>query len=200
MQAPRKFFAIAHHIGNQELSGRHRWRIAHCFGKRARRRDVVQALRGVHPYEEPAYDVLELAALPGSRGLGRVGRLAEATTLSAFAQDVAGALPATAWGVRAAGDPDRPVRTVAVCGGSGGELAGAAARAGADVLVTADLRHHPVSEIVEDGGVALVDVAHWASEWPWLGHAARLLTTVEATVSPIITDPWTLHAHPTKGP
>jgi putative NIF3 family GTP cyclohydrolase 1 type 2 len=100
--------------------------------------------------------------------------------------------------VRAAGDPKRPIRTVAVCGGSGGELATEAARAGADVLVTADLRHHPVSEHVEDGGVALVDAAHWATEWPWLGQAARLLTTVETTVSTTVTDPWTVHAHQTE--
>ena len=165
---------------------------------RARRRQVVRALLDVHPYEEPAYDVIELASLAGPRGLGRVGQLASATTLGEFTRTVATSLPATAWGVRAAGDPNRPVRTIAVCGGSGGELAAAAARAGADVLVTADLRHHPASEHVEDGGVALVDAAHWATEWPWLGQAARLLTTVETTVSTTVTDPWTVHAHQTE--
>jgi dinuclear metal center YbgI/SA1388 family protein len=165
---------------------------------RARRRDVVRALLDVHPYEEPAYDVLELAGLAGPRGLGRVGRLAGSTTLGDFTGAVAAALPATTWGVRAAGDPNRPIRTVAVCGGSGGELASAAAWSGADVLVTADLRHHPASEHVEDGGVALVDAAHWATEWPWLGQAAQLLTTVETTVSTTVTDPWTVHAHQTE--
>ena len=165
---------------------------------RARRREVVRALLDVHPYEEPAYDVLELATIGGPRGLGRVGRLRTETTLDDFTRAVAAALPATAWGVRAAGDPRRPVRTVAVCGGSGGELASAAQRAGADVLVTADLRHHPASETVEDGGVALVDAAHWATEWPWLGQAASLLTTVETTVSTAVTDPWTVHAHQTE--
>ena len=92
------------------------------------------------------------------------------------------------------------MRTVAVCGGSGGDLAAVAARAGADVLVTADLRHHPASETVEDGGVALVDAAHWATEWPWLAQAAALLTTVETTVSTAVTDPWTVHAHQTEEP
>ena len=165
---------------------------------RGRRREVVRALLDVHPYEEPAYDVLELAALGGPRGLGRIGELQHPTTLEQFTAAVARALPPTAWGVRGAGDPQRQVRTVAVCGGSGGELASAAARAGADVLVTADLRHHPASETVEDGGVALVDAAHWATEWPWLGQAARLLTTVETTVSTTVTDPWTVHAHQTE--
>jgi dinuclear metal center YbgI/SA1388 family protein len=167
---------------------------------RARRRQVVRALLETHPYEEPAYDVLELATLGGPRGLGRIGTLATPTTLAELTAAVARALPATAWGVRAAGDPRRRVGTVAVCGGSGGDLATAAARAGADVLVTADLRHHPASETVEDGGVALVDAAHWATEWPWLAQAASLLTTVETTVSTAVTDPWTVHAHQTEDP
>jgi hypothetical protein len=46
-----------------------------------------------------------------------------------------------------------------------------------------------------DGGPALVDAAHWATEWPWLQAAARLLaTTVETSVSTLVTDPWTVHA------
>ena len=40
--------------------------------------------------------------------------------------------------------------------------------AGVDAYVTADLRHHPASEALEHGGPGLVDVSHWASEWPWL--------------------------------
>ena len=55
-------------------------------------------------------------------------------------------LPATAWGVRAAGDPDRTVRRVAVCGGAGDSALDAALAAGVDAYVTADLRHHPASE------------------------------------------------------
>lgn len=172
---------------------------------RSRRGEVVRALVASHPYEEPAYDVFELAALPGTRGLGRVGELHASMTLAELTEHVAARLPATAWGVRAAGDPRRVVRTVAVCGGSGGDLAAVAARAGADVLVTADLRHHPASETVEDGVVALVDAAHWATEWPWLAQAAAHLraqsTTVETAVSTTVTDPWTVHAHPTaEGP
>lgn len=162
---------------------------------RERRAAVLRAMLAVHPYEEPAWDVIELAAPAGPRGLGRVGSLREPMRLDMFAAHVAGALPATAWGVRAAGDPSRPVATVAVCGGSGGGLADAALRAGADVLVTADLKHHATSETVEDGGVALVDAAHWATEWPWLPAAAALLEGVVSTsVSTLVTDPWTLHS------
>jgi len=163
---------------------------------RARRSAVLRALLDVHPYEEPAWDVIELAVMPGARGLGRVGVLAAPMTLAELTAHVATVLPATAWGVRAAGDPARVVRTVAVCGGSGGDLAPAAARAGADVLVTSDLKHHATSETVEDDVVALIDAAHWATEWPWLSvAAAALATTVETSVSTTVTDPWTVHTH-----
>ena len=53
--------------------------------------------------------------------------------------------------------------------------ADAAAAAGADVFLTSDLKHHPVSEAAEVPGPALVDVAHFATEWPWLPVAADVL-------------------------
>lgn len=168
----------------------------------ARRTAVVAALRAAHPYEEPAYDLLVTATRSGDRGLGRVGELSEPESLRAFAQRVSGGLPATAAGVRVAGDLDAPVRTVAVCGGAGDDLFDDARSAGADVYVTADLRHHPASESLAHGRPALVDCSHWATEWPWLADAERLLregleaqgATVETRVSRIVTDPWTARA------
>ncbi|WP_375489236.1 Nif3-like dinuclear metal center hexameric protein [uncultured Jatrophihabitans sp.] len=167
-----------------------------------RRAAVLAAMRAAHPYEEPAYDVLPMTPLPSARGTGRVGELAEATTLAGFTEAAARRLPATAWGVRAAGDPQRPVRSVAVCGGSGGSLAEQARRAGADVLLTADLKHHAAVEAVTErggDGMALIDAAHWATEAPWLDALAAALrarfgTTVDVDVSRTVTDPWTLHA------
>lgn len=167
----------------------------------ARRGAVIEALRRTHPYEEPAFDLLASAPVPSFLGTGRVGELAQPSTLGAFVRQAAAALPSTVWGVRAAGDPARPVRTVAVCGGSGGSLAETARAAGADVYLTADLKHHPVVEAVTERGgeeMALVDAAHWATEAPWLAAVAARLrdrfgTTVEIRVSEQVTDPWTLH-------
>ena len=166
---------------------------------RSLRADVLRAMRAAHPYEEPAFDVFELAELPADRGLGRVGELAEPAPLGALVLRIAEALPATAWGVRAAGDPELMVSRLAVCGGSGGELAGAAAAAGAQALLTADQRHHTTAEARAEHGVALIDAAHWATEQPWLHQAARVIqeacgTTVDTKVSALVTDPWTLHA------
>ncbi len=161
------------------------------------RAGVVAALLAAHPYEEPAYDVIELVSLPDlTRGSGRIGTLPAPITLREFASLVDATLPRTAHGIRVAGDPDRPVRTVALCGGAGDFLLDRARRAGADVYLTSDLRHHPASESQEDGGPALVDVAHWAAESMWLPVLRDRLVgavddTVEVHVSTITTDPWT---------
>jgi len=133
---------------------------------------------------------------PG-RGSGRVGRLPAPCTLAELAHLAARALPATAWGVRAAGDPDRVVSTVAVCGGAGDPYLADAASAGADAYLTADLRHHPASEHLAGGGPVLLDAAHWATERPWLDAAAaqlRAALPVTTIVSDVDTDPWTVHA------
>ncbi|ADG89023.1 GTP cyclohydrolase 1 type 2 [Thermobispora bispora] len=142
---------------------------------------------------------LQPAADDPARGLGRIGTLPEPMTLRRFAARAAAGLPRTAAPLRVAGDPDREVRTVAVCGGAGDSLLATARAAGVDVYLTADLRHHPASEHMEAGGPALIDAAHWATEWPWLPVAADRLTsalaakgiTVEARVSEAVTDAWT---------
>lgn len=168
-----------------------------------RRDEVVRALRAVHPYDEPAIDVYARVAEQASVGLGRIGHLATRTSLRSFVNQVARALPSTTWGVRGAGHPDRVVRTVAVCGGSGGSLVDAARDAGADAYLTADLRHHPALEAVAErqpGAMGLVDAAHWATEAPWLAVVAARLRErfasegLKVTVSTEVTDPWTLHA------
>jgi len=180
---------------------------------------VVAAMRSAHPYEEPAFDVLELAGWDAETGIGRVGRLPEPVTLREFGTRVAASLPATEQGVRLAGDLDAPVATVAVVGGSGDSLFDAVRAAGVDAYLTADLRHHPASELreraqfehaqlgAEPARPFLVDVAHFASEWPWLAWAAADLvadlaahgTTVVTRVSTLRTDPWTARLASSEG-
>lgn len=167
--------------------------------RRSLRRAVVDALRSAHPYEEPAFDLIELAPIPADTGLGRIGDLEVPMTLHEFADRVAQRLPATATGVRAAGDPDRVVRRVAVCGGAGDSLLAAVRAADVDVYVTSDLRHHPVDEHLRAGGCPVIDIAHWAGEFPWCAQAREILdsrfgSTVGWTSAVVDqrTDPWTL--------
>lgn len=143
--------------------------------------------------------------VPGEdgRGLGRIGELPEPMPLAELTAYAARRLPPTAAGVRAAGDPGRVIRTLAVCGGAGDSFLGDATRAGVDAYLCADLRHHPAGEHLAAGGPALLDVAHWASERPWLDEVAAWLRGrfgVDVVVSDLDTDPWTVHATSEKEP
>ncbi len=134
-------------------------------------------------------------------GIGRVGDLGAPMTLGDFAEVVFSILPAVAGGVRVAGDKDAPVRRIAVCGGAGDSLFDSVRSSRADVYVTADLRHHPASEVREAAAGAapyLIDVSHFGSEWLWLTPAAEALAnvltdqgfTTDIRVSGVNTDPW----------
>ncbi|MCO1597165.1 Nif3-like dinuclear metal center hexameric protein [Micromonospora sp. RHAY321] len=151
-------------------------------------------LTGLRPLHRPAPSS---PAYGDDRGIGRIGELPRPMTLAELTRHAAAVLPVTSWGVRAAGDPGRMVRTLAVSGGSGDSFLGAATAAGVDAFLTADLRHHPASEHLAADGPALIDAAHWATERPWLDDLAALLREapgVETLVSDLDTDPWTVHA------
>lgn len=138
----------------------------------------------------------------GRRGLGRLCALDHPVTVREFAARAAERLPATAQGIRVAGDPEALVRTIAVSGGSGDSLFDQVRAAGVDAFLTADLRHHPASEAVAHSPLALLDAAHWATEWPWCELAASQLDKISdrhgwdlrVHVSKTVTDPWTAHA------
>ncbi|WP_411147265.1 Nif3-like dinuclear metal center hexameric protein [Streptomyces sp. A30] len=141
----------------------------------------------------------------GRQGLGRICELDHPLSLRDFAARAAERLPATAQGIRVAGDPEAVLRTVAVSGGSGDSLFEDVRAAGVDAFLTADLRHHPASEFIADHAhspLALLDAAHWATEWPWCELAAAQLDEISdrngwdlrVHVSKTVTDPWTAHA------
>ena len=129
-------------------------------------------------------------------GAGRIGRLPKTLRLAQFAEQVAESLPSTAGGIRVAGDPNRVIDMVAVCGGSGDFLLPLAA-ALADVYVTSDLKYHRVLDH-RQGECALIDASHFATEWPWVLAVAALVhselgSSVSTLVSAVRTDPWTGH-------
>jgi putative NIF3 family GTP cyclohydrolase 1 type 2 len=85
-----------------------------------------------------------------------------------------------------------------LCGGSGSSLLEEVRKEDVDVFVTADLKHHAVSDNENMNGPALVSVSHWASEWVWLPELEQQLKTDLAQkqfnsrifISEISTDPW----------
>ena len=134
------------------------------------------------------------------QGIGRIGVLPHPVTLRQLASDVAAALPDSAPGLLVGGDLDAVVERIAVSGGAGDSLLQRAREAGADVFLTADLRHHPASEHLEEGRPYLLCGTHWATEWVGLEPLACRLEegarshggSLAVQVSCIVTDPWVL--------
>jgi dinuclear metal center YbgI/SA1388 family protein len=126
----------------------------------ARIGEVVGALRAAHPYEEPAFDLVRLAAPRSVEGMGRVGRI-ESAPVSAVVEAIKRGLALEQ--VLVAGLVDRDVSRVAVCAGSGGDLVDDAVAAGAELLLTGELRHHDVLRAIA-GGLTVVCTLHSASE------------------------------------
>ena len=124
---------------------------------------VVAAMKATHPYEVPAYDLFEDQAVRETISLGRIGELETAFSPREFAQFVKERLQG---GVRLV-EGNRPVKRVAVCGGSGGDLVELAARLGADALVTGDVKHDQLLT-AQSLGLTLVDGGHYATEAPVL--------------------------------
>lgn len=99
---------------------------------------------------------------PGSgEGIGRIGELETAVDLRTFAETVRARLNLRR--VRYVGNPERPVRRVAVCSGSGAGLISAAMAAGADLLLSGDFKYHDARD-AENWGFGIVDIGHFASE------------------------------------
>ena len=135
-------------------------------------------------------------------GHGRIGNLESPMSLEEFAASLSQALPRTAGGVRIAGNRNRRIARVALCGGAGDSFIDVAFSSGADVYVTSDLRHHPTQDAIERARAAerefsLIDISHWAAESLWLevasGQLAGIFEGVQIVVSGVRTDPWDFH-------
>lgn len=132
---------------------------------------VVSALLAAHPYEEVAYDLIPLHNKEAGTGLARIGRM-EPVTLDDFVRTVHdhGILV-----TRVLGDPQKPIKRVALCSGAGSDFTTNAISQGADVYLTAELKHHHGLAAAHKG-MALVETDHYTLEqkhWPKL---AELIT------------------------
>lgn len=133
---------------------------------------VMRALRGAHPYEEPAVNLLRMSSFKRACGFGRIGSVPRAST-RVLIDRVKGALGVPH--VLVASSGDREVTRAAVCAGSGGALVADAIRAGAEVFLTGELRHHDALRAVA-AGMSVVCLLHSASE-------RGVLATLQANLS-----------------
>ena len=122
---------------------------------------VRAAMLSAHPYEEVAYDRMALENGRVDLGAGMVGELPEPVAWEEFADHVKSVLGCQA--IKHTAPVRDRVKKIALCGGSGAFLMGDAARSGADVYVTSDVKYHEYFQA--EGRFQLFDVGHYESEW-----------------------------------
>ncbi|MES2622560.1 MAG: Nif3-like dinuclear metal center hexameric protein, partial [Bacteroidota bacterium] len=121
---------------------------------------VIQALLEAHPYEEVAYDVVTLDNAYSQVGSGMVGNLKKPVEELQFLKLVKKNLKTDS--IRFTKLLGKPVKRVAVCGGSGRFLLNNAIAANADVFITSDFKYHDFFDA--DNKVVVADVGHYESE------------------------------------
>ena len=121
---------------------------------------VIKALLDVHPYEEVAYDIYALENDNVEVGSGCVGDLNDAMAENDFLKLVSSVFDAK--GIRYSKPTGKPVRKVAICGGSGASLLNVAIASGADTYLTSDIKYHNFFDA--DNKILLIDTGHFESE------------------------------------
>ena len=144
-------------------------------------RRAVEAATAAHPYEEVALDVYPVEGNPEGCGYGRIGALPQPLTAEDLRGHVSDALGFPARLV-ADPEPDRPLESIAVLGGSGGSFVREAAASGTQAYVSGDLDYHDAL-LAESLGLAAIDAGHAATELPSLEPlAGRLAELVDVPV------------------
>lgn len=123
----------------------------------SKKNKVLRAMLNTHPYEEPAYNMIQLDTKINEMGLGRIGSLPNKVSLADYGNTVKSLLNVPF--VRVVGPLDKPIQKVAVLGGDGNKYISIAKRAGADVLVTGDLYFHVAQDALAMN-LAVIDPGH----------------------------------------
>jgi dinuclear metal center YbgI/SA1388 family protein len=124
------------------------------------KKSVINALLKAHPYEEVAYDLVQLANDYQQVGSGLLAELPAPVSETDFLQQLKQAFGLQL--VRHTPLLGKPVQKIALCGGAGSFLTRDALAAGADVFVTADVKYHEFFDA--NDRLVLADIGHWESE------------------------------------
>jgi dinuclear metal center YbgI/SA1388 family protein len=122
--------------------------------------NVIEALLNNHPYEEVAYDIVELKNDFQNVGSGLIGDLPSPIEEHEFLRNLKKIVGTPV--IRHSPLLGKKISRVAICGGAGVFLTEAAIRAKADIFITADIKYHDFFE--PDGRIVVADIGHWESE------------------------------------
>jgi len=135
-------------------------------------RTIYTAMIAAHPYEEVAYDIIALENRQVQTGSGLVGELPEAMTETAFLGLLKAQFNLSL--VRHTPLTGKPVKKIALCGGAGSFLIGAAIAAGADFYVSSDIKYHEFFDA--NDRLVIADIGHYESEQFTTGLLFDILT------------------------
>ncbi len=135
---------------------------------------VISAILKTHPYEEPAYDIYPLKNENVNFGAGAIGEFEKEMNENKFLSFVSKSLKTKA--LKFCKGKTKPVKKVAVCGGSGSELLAQAISEGADAFVTADIKYHTFQDA--ERKILLIDAGHYETEIISLTAAQKVINNM----------------------
>ena len=133
---------------------------------------VIRSMKNAHPYEEVAYEVYDVRNEHPYEGSGMIGELEEGMESGAFLSMVKEVFHCGC--IRHTAPLNKPIKSVAFCGGAGSFLLRDAKRSGADVFITADYKYHEFFEAEEQ--IMIADIGHYESEQYTSDLLSELLT------------------------
>lgn len=122
--------------------------------------EIINAMLAAHPYEEVAYDIFSLENKYEKIGAGIIGQLTEPQDETKFLAKLKKICSAE--GIRHTELLNKPIKNIAICGGSGAFLIEDAKRNKADFYITGDVKYHEFFEA--DRKLVIADIGHYESE------------------------------------
>jgi hypothetical protein len=122
--------------------------------------ELIIAMKEAHEYEEVAYDIIPLGNYLSDTGSGVIGELQKTVSEEEMLKMLQKEFNIPA--IRHTAFTGKPIKKVALCGGAGSFLIGAAKNAGADIYISSDMKYHEFFDA--EGVILLADIGHYESE------------------------------------
>ncbi len=132
---------------------------------------IVSAMKNAHPYEEVAYELYPIKNENSYEGSGLIGQLENELDETAFLDVIKKTFKCGV--IRHTELKGKPIKNVAVCGGSGSFLIESAKRSGADIFITSDVKYHEFFDA--DNELIIADIGHFESEQYTSNRLERIL-------------------------
>lgn len=137
-----------------------------------KKNQILAAMKSAHPYEEVAYQIIQLENENQFLGLGRFGEFEEAMDEEQFLSLVKDKFNLKA--IRHSNFTGKKIKRVGVLGGSGASGIGAAISQNCDAYLTGDLKYHDYFQ--GEGKMLICDIGHFESEQFVTEHLVEILS------------------------